>query len=98
MVDVDAILAAVTDRTQRSCWPTRQPHRHSCPRAIWSGWPMLPAHVILVIDSAYAEFAEGYDGGAALAETRPNVLMTRTFSRSTGSAGCASAGDTARAR
>jgi histidinol-phosphate aminotransferase len=34
-----------------------------------------------VLDGAYAEFAEGYDGGARLVETRDNVVMTRTFSK-----------------
>ena len=34
-----------------------------------------------MIDGAYTEYAAGYDGGLALAETRPNVLMTRTFSK-----------------
>ena len=29
----------------------------------------------------YAEFVEGYDGGAELATRRPNVFMTRTFSK-----------------
>ncbi len=41
----------------------------------------LPDHVILVLDGAYAEFAEGYDGGAGLAGARANVFMTRTFSK-----------------
>lgn len=36
---------------------------------------------ILAIDSAYAEFAEGYDGGAGLASRLPNVVMLRTFSK-----------------
>jgi len=34
-----------------------------------------------VIDGAYTEYADGYDGGAALAGSRSNVLMTRTFSK-----------------
>jgi len=37
--------------------------------------------MILVIDGAYTEYAAGYDGGARLATERPNVLMTRTFSK-----------------
>jgi histidinol-phosphate aminotransferase len=41
----------------------------------------LPKQAILVIDGAYAEYVEGYDGGAALATDRPNVFMTRTFSK-----------------
>lgn len=41
----------------------------------------LPPKAILVLDGAYAEFVEGYDGGAALVESRSNVVMTRTFSK-----------------
>ncbi len=41
----------------------------------------LPARALLVIDGAYAEYVEGYDGGAGLVEARDNVVMTRTFSK-----------------
>ena len=43
----------------------------------------LPAHVLLVLDAAYAEFvmANDYDAGAALVESHDNVVMTRTFSK-----------------
>jgi histidinol-phosphate aminotransferase len=41
----------------------------------------LPAKAILVLDGAYAEYVEGYDGGAALVTERSNVVMTRTFSK-----------------
>ena len=41
----------------------------------------LPPQTLLVLDGAYAEYVEGYDGGAALVEARANVVMTRTFSK-----------------
>ena len=41
----------------------------------------LPPQAILVLDGAYAEFVEGFDGGLALIEARQNVVMTRTFSK-----------------
>ncbi len=41
----------------------------------------LPAQAILVLDGAYAEYVEGYDGGAEIATRLPNVFMTRTFSK-----------------
>ncbi|MEX3016435.1 histidinol-phosphate transaminase [Gymnodinialimonas hymeniacidonis] len=47
----------------------------------------LPDQCLLVLDGAYAEFAEGYDGGAALVENRDNVVMTRTFSKAYGLGG-----------
>ena len=34
-----------------------------------------------MLDGAYAEYVEGYDGGAALVEARQNVVMTRTLSK-----------------
>ncbi len=41
----------------------------------------LPPQAILVLDGAYAEFVEGFDGGLSLVEARSNVVMTRTFSK-----------------
>ncbi len=43
----------------------------------------LPDGVILVIDSAYAEFvtADDYDSGLTLVNENDNVIMTRTFSK-----------------
>ncbi len=43
----------------------------------------LPAHVLLVLDGAYAEFvmANDYDAGVGLVENHDNVVMTRTFSK-----------------
>ncbi|KIC50333.1 histidinol-phosphate transaminase [Tateyamaria sp. ANG-S1] len=83
VVDVDAILNAVTERTRivlltnpGNPTGTRLPDEEIVRLA-----DNLPEHVILVIDGAYTEYAEGYDGGLSLAETRPNVLMTRTFSK-----------------
>jgi histidinol-phosphate aminotransferase len=47
----------------------------------------LPEQCLLVLDGAYAEFAEGYDGGKALVDKRENVVMTRTFSKAYGLGG-----------
>lgn len=47
----------------------------------------LPDQCLLVLDGAYAEFADGYDGGAALVDKRDNVVMTRTFSKAYGLGG-----------
>ena len=43
----------------------------------------LPPGLMLVIDSAYAEFVteEDYDSGAALVDETENTIMTRTFSK-----------------
>lgn len=82
-VDVDQVLKAVTPKTRLiyianpanptgTILPDEELERLAS---------SLPSDVILVIDSAYAEFAEGYDGGAGLARSMPNVVMTRTFSK-----------------
>lgn len=82
-VDVDAILAGVTERT-RIVFLANPGN----PSGTMIGEPDLerladglPGNVLLVLDGAYAEYADGYDGGAALAGARGNVVMTRTFSK-----------------
>jgi len=82
-VDVDAILAGVTDKTRlvfiaNPANPTGTMFDAETTARLADA---LPAHVILVLDGAYAEYVEGFDGGAALIEARDNVVMTRTFSK-----------------
>ncbi len=82
-VDVDAILAACTDRT-RVAFLTNpgNPTSTMIPEdEIARLADALPHRVLLVLDAAYAEFVDGFDGGAALATGRDNVIMTRTFSK-----------------
>jgi len=83
VVDVEALLAAVTAQTRVVMLanpgnPTGTLLPMTEMTRLADG---LPDHVILVLDGAYVEFADDYDGGAALATERPNVLMTRTFSK-----------------
>ncbi|MEL6913997.1 MAG: histidinol-phosphate transaminase [Pseudomonadota bacterium] len=86
-VDVDAILAAVSPRTKLVFLTNPgNPTGTTIPMAeITRLAGALPGEVILVIDGAYAEYAEGYgadyDGGASIASARENVVMTRTFSK-----------------
>jgi histidinol-phosphate aminotransferase len=49
----------------------------------------LPAHTLLVLDAAYAEYVRrnDYESGIELAGTADNVVMTRTFSKIYGLAG-----------
>lgn len=82
-IDVDAILAAVTPRTRivflaNPANPTGTMLTEDELHRLAAG---LPATCLLVQDGAYAEFAEGFDGGVSLVETFPNVIMTRTFSK-----------------
>jgi histidinol-phosphate aminotransferase len=82
-VDVDAVLGAITARTRvilitNPGNPTGTRLDDAELLRLADG---VPAHVVLVLDGAYTEYAEGYDGGVDLIADRPNVLMTRTFSK-----------------
>ena len=89
--DVDAIIAAVTDRTRVVFVANpNNPTGTFSPRSeIARLHAALPKHVLLVLDQAYAEYLtpEEDDAGLALAMTEPNVLVTRTFSKIHGLAG-----------
>ncbi|GAB4299696.1 MAG: histidinol-phosphate transaminase [Roseovarius sp.] len=83
VTDVDAILAACTARTRlvfvaNPNNPTGTMVGEAELARLAEG---LPPQALLVIDGAYAEYVEGYDGGAALVAARRNVVMTRTFSK-----------------
>lgn len=84
-VDVDAMLAAVTERTKMVLIanpnnPTGSYISADELRRLQAG---LPGHVVLVIDAAYAEYVNrnDYTAGADLVEEFDNVVMTRTFSK-----------------
>ncbi|QIE45487.1 histidinol-phosphate transaminase [Pseudohalocynthiibacter aestuariivivens] len=83
VTDVDAILAACTARTRLVfiANPNNPTGTMVGASELARLADNLPAHVLLVIDGAYAEYVEGYDGGTALVDARENVFMTRTFSK-----------------
>lgn len=83
VTDVDAILGAVTERTRLVfiANPNNPTGTMIGPDETARLADSLPEHVLLVLDGAYAEYVEGFDGGAALVEARDNVVMTRTFSK-----------------
>jgi len=83
ITDVDAILAAVTERTRLVfiANPNNPTGTMIGTAEVARLAECLPGHVLLVLDGAYAEYVEGYDGGAALVDARENVVMTRTFSK-----------------
>ncbi|SNT76063.1 histidinol-phosphate transaminase [Paracoccus seriniphilus] len=83
VIDIDAILNAVTARTRivfiaNPANPTGTFLSEDALVRLAAG---LPENVILVHDGAYTEFVEGFDGGASLVDRFPNVVMTRTFSK-----------------
>ncbi|MDX2233955.1 MAG: histidinol-phosphate transaminase [Hyphomonadaceae bacterium] len=84
-VDVDAMLAAVTDKTKivflanpNNPTGTYLPVQEV--RRLHAG---LPGNVLLVLDAAYAEYVKtnDYAAGVELVSEFDNVLMTRTFSK-----------------
>ncbi len=84
-VDVDAMLAAVTDRTRMVFIanpgnPTGTYVPAAEIRRLHAG---LPKNVILVLDAAYAEYVKknDYEAGIELVSSAKNVVMTRTFSK-----------------
>lgn len=83
--DVDAILAAVTERTRLVFLanpnnPTGTYVPMSEVRRLAAG---LPGNVLLVLDAAYAEYVQrnDYEAGIELVASSNNVVMTRTFSK-----------------
>lgn len=89
---VDALLANVTTRTRVVLLDNpNNPVGSWLPAAevarLHAG---LPADVLLIVDQAYAEYLDPADddGGLALAATQANVLVSRTFSKAYGLAGC----------
>ena len=83
--DVDAILARVGPRTRIVFLANpNNPTGSYLPAAeVTRLADALPPEVLLVLDAAYAEYvgAADYAPGAELAAERPNVVMTRTFSK-----------------
>ena len=85
-VDVDAMLAAVTPRTRMMFVANpASPTGTFIPAAeIKRLHTALPENVLLILDGAYAEFAESrtdFDTGFELARNASNIIVTRTFSK-----------------
>lgn len=83
--DVDALLAAVTERTRIVFLanPNNPTGTYLSAAELDRLHEGLPENVLLVIDSAYAEYvtAEDYGVGISLVERSENVVMVRTFSK-----------------
>ncbi|KMW60018.1 Histidinol-phosphate aminotransferase [Candidatus Rhodobacter oscarellae] len=82
-VDVDALLARAGAKT-RVVFLTNPGNPTS---TMISGREVkrlakgLPVDCLLVMDGAYVEYVEGFDGNVKLVEARDDVVMTRTFSK-----------------
>jgi histidinol-phosphate aminotransferase len=91
--DLDAMAAAVTDRTRVVvvCSPNNPTGPAVRPAELETFLASVPPHVLVVLDEAYREFVrlpddERFDG-VELGRTRPNVVAMRTFAKAYGLAG-----------
>lgn len=92
--DLDAMLAAITDRTRLIfvCNPNNPTGSVIGARELERFLDAVPQHILVALDEAYFEYirpAPGEDlpDGVALRRTRPNVVVLRTFSKAYGLAG-----------
>ena len=88
VADVDALLAQVSERTRivfiaNPNNPSGTYITADAMRRLAAG---LPRSVVLVIDSAYAEYVDAadYSAGMELVDNAENVIVTRTFSKAFG--------------
>jgi histidinol-phosphate aminotransferase len=83
--DVDAMLAAVNERTKVVFLanPNNPTGTYLPFDEVKRLHRALPAHVLLVLDAAYAEYVRrnDYEAGIELVATSENVVMCRTFSK-----------------
>jgi histidinol-phosphate aminotransferase len=83
--DVDAMLAAVNERTRIVFLanPNNPTGTYVPFDEIKRLHRALPSHVLLVLDAAYAEYVRrnDYESGIELVATSDNVVMCRTFSK-----------------
>ncbi len=89
--DLDAMLAAVTERTRLIfvCNPNNPTSTVVDPSALARFVEVVPSHILIAIDEAYVEYIR--DGllpdSLALVRDHSNVVVLRTFSKAYGLAG-----------
>jgi len=90
-LDLDAMAAAVTDRTRLVllCSPNNPTGPALAATDVKAFLAALPRDVLVVLDEAYAEFVDDplAVDGTALLDSHPNLLVLRTFSKAYGLAG-----------
>ncbi len=89
--DLDAMAAAVTDRTKvvLVCTPNNPTGPSVTQTELDAFLATVPSHVVVVVDEAYLEFVRMPDAvdGIATYRAHPNVVLFRTFSKAYGLAG-----------
>jgi histidinol-phosphate aminotransferase len=83
--DLEAMRSAIDDSTTvvYVCNPNNPTGSHLPGEAIERFVDTVPSDVLVVVDEAYFEYvtAEDYETATRLALSRPNVIVTRTFSK-----------------
>ncbi|MGV0109104.1 histidinol-phosphate transaminase [Arthrobacter sp. CP30] len=89
--DLDAMAAAITDRTRvvMLCTPNNPTGPVLTRNDVVGFLEKVPAHIVVVIDEAYQEFVRRSDAvdGIELYREYENVIVLRTFSKAHGLAG-----------
>jgi histidinol-phosphate aminotransferase len=89
--DLDAMLAAVTDRTRLIfvCNPNNPTSTVVGPDALARFVAAVPSHIVIAIDEAYVEYIRSpmVPDSLGLARAYSNVVVLRTFSKAYGLAG-----------
>ena len=89
--DLDAMAAAVDERTRLVivCNPNNPTGVHRSADAIEAFVDALPEDLAILVDEAYFDFVDRAAAGRtmSLARERPNLLVTRTFSKAHGLCG-----------
>ncbi|HEY3530531.1 MAG TPA: histidinol-phosphate transaminase [Nocardioides sp.] len=89
--DLDAMAAAVTDRTRvvMVCTPNNPTGPSVTQTELDAFLARIPERVLVVVDEAYVEFVRMSDAvdGVATMRAHDNVISTRTFSKAYGLAG-----------
>ncbi|MCW2764221.1 MAG: aminotransferase [Nocardioides sp.] len=89
--DLDAMAAAITDRTKvvLVCTPNNPTGPAVTQTELDAFLAKVPSHVLVVVDEAYVEFVRMDDAvdGVATYRAHANVVLTRTFSKAYGLAG-----------
>lgn len=88
---VSALLDAVTPRTKWICLcnPNNPTGTYLTYEILAALLEKIPAHIVVLLDEAYAEYAEAADfpDSVTLLARYPNLIITRTFSKIYGLAG-----------
>jgi len=83
--DIEGILKAVTPRTKMLLLanPNNPTGSYLSQGEMKYLLEKLPSHILVLLDSAYAEFVQekDYDDGKSLVDAHPNAVMLRTFSK-----------------